>query len=100
MIGQWVTSEEESAKLPLVWQILVHLLAERGETSDMAVNLSSAVAIKDCVDVSQVIWTETQDLQLTTLQLWELDVEYFLPYLEQTVNELYVPRFLVRSDAE
>ncbi|GFZ42911.1 hypothetical protein JCM24511_00629 [Saitozyma sp. JCM 24511] len=70
LIGQWVTSEEECAKLPLVWQILVHLLAERGEASDRAVNLSAAVAIKDCVD------------------LWELDIGYFEPYLQQTVQEL------------
>jgi hypothetical protein len=52
LIGQWVTSEEECAKLTLVWQILVHLLTERGEASDRAVHLSAAVGIKDCVDVS------------------------------------------------
>lgn len=52
LIGQWVYSDEECAKLPLVWQILLHLLSERGESSDMAVNLTAAVAIKECVDVS------------------------------------------------
>lgn len=52
LIGQWVSAEEEAAKLPVVWQILVHLVAERGASSDMAVNLSAALAIKDCVDVS------------------------------------------------
>ena len=52
LIGQWVSSDEDCAKLPFVWQILVHLLAERGEATDLAVNLSAAVAIKDCVDVS------------------------------------------------
>jgi hypothetical protein len=63
LIGQWVTSEEECAKLPLVWQILVHLLAERGEASDRAVNLSAAVAIKDCVDVSGRFLMQTSGLQ-------------------------------------
>jgi len=52
LIGEWVGSDEECAKLPLVWQILVHLLGERGESSDMAVRLTAALAIKECVDVS------------------------------------------------
>lgn len=49
-------SDEECAKLPLVWQILLHLLSERGESSDMAVNLTAAVSIKECVDVSETMW--------------------------------------------
>lgn len=52
LIGQWITSDEECAKLPVVWQVLVHLLQERGEASDLAVSLTTAVSIKDCVDVS------------------------------------------------
>lgn len=52
LIGEWVGSDEECAKLPLVWQILVHLLGERGESSDMAVRLTAALALKECVDVS------------------------------------------------
>lgn len=51
LIGEWVSSDEECAKLPLVWQILIHLLAERGESSDMAVRLTAAIAFKNCVDV-------------------------------------------------
>lgn len=70
LIGQWVGSDEESAKLDLVWQILLHLLAERGESSDLAVNLTAVTSIKECVD------------------LWELDISYFLPYLQKTVEEL------------
>lgn len=53
VIGQWVGSEEECAKLEIVWQILIHLLAERGESSDMAVNLTAAISVKECVDVSR-----------------------------------------------
>lgn len=52
LIGQWVGSDEECAKIGLVWQILIHLLAERGEASDAAVNLTAAIAVKECVDVS------------------------------------------------
>jgi hypothetical protein len=54
LIGEWVSSDEECAKLPLVWQILVHLLAERGESSDMAVRLTAAIAFKNCVDVRPI----------------------------------------------
>jgi hypothetical protein len=53
LIGEWVSSDEECAKLPMVWQILVHLLGERGESSDMAVRLTAAIAFKNCVDVSK-----------------------------------------------
>ncbi|WVQ77454.1 hypothetical protein IAR50_007140 [Cryptococcus sp. DSM 104548] len=70
LIGEWVTAEEDSAKLPVVWQMLMYLLSERSSSSDKAVNLTSAIAVKECVD------------------LWELPIDYFLPYLEQTVHEL------------
>ncbi len=52
LIGQWVGSDEECAKIPLVWEILLHLLSERGEATDMAVNLTAAISVKECVDVS------------------------------------------------
>ncbi|XAO26843.1 hypothetical protein I312_105684 [Cryptococcus bacillisporus CA1280] len=70
LIGEWMSGDEESAKFHIVWQLLLHLLSERGDASDRAVNLSAAVAIKECVD------------------LWELPIDYFLPFLEQTVQEL------------
>lgn len=65
-----------------MWQILVHIIAERGESSDMAVRLTAAVAIKECVDVSDTF----ESVMLR--QLWELDIGYFTPYLEQTASEL------------
>ncbi|KAK4688100.1 importin-11, partial [Tremellales sp. Uapishka_1] len=70
LIGQWVSADEECAKLSMVWQILLHLLAERGEASDRAVNLTAALGIKECCD------------------LWEMDIDYFLPYLQQMMQEL------------
>ncbi|WVQ83491.1 hypothetical protein IAT38_005632 [Cryptococcus sp. DSM 104549] len=70
LVGEWVSADEECAKLGMVWQVLLHLLGERGESSDAAVRLSAAIAVKECVD------------------LWELPIDYFIPYLEQTVQEL------------
>ncbi|WRT65380.1 uncharacterized protein IL334_002323 [Kwoniella shivajii] len=52
-IGQGQTlADEEAAKLPIVWQMLLHLLSERGEASDKAVQLSAAIAIKESVDLT------------------------------------------------
>jgi hypothetical protein len=67
LIGEWASIEAEPTANPdgsgntgayatvvkqdLVWQILVHLLNERGETTDKAVQLSAALAIKKSVDV-------------------------------------------------
>lgn len=50
-IGQWVSADEDSALLPIVWNGLTHLLSDRGEGSDIAVRLSAAQAIKQSVDV-------------------------------------------------
>nr|XP_031857373.1 uncharacterized protein CI109_007237 [Kwoniella shandongensis]KAA5524445.1 hypothetical protein CI109_007237 [Kwoniella shandongensis] len=70
LIKEWVSGDEECAKLPIVWQLLLHLLSERGESSDRAVHLTAAVAIKECVDQ------------------WEMPIDYFIPFLQQTVQEL------------
>ncbi|WVW79847.1 hypothetical protein I302_101817 [Kwoniella bestiolae CBS 10118] len=69
LIGEWVSADEETAKLPIVWQMLLHLLSERSESTDKAVQLSACIAIRECVD------------------LWELPIDYFIPYLQQTVEE-------------
>ena len=52
MIGQWVTSDEDSARSQGVWQMLLHLLTLRGPETDLAVTISAAMALKECVDVS------------------------------------------------
>lgn len=69
-IGQWVSSDEESAKLEGVWEILLRLLGGRDDGSDIAVNISAALAIKECVD------------------LWELPIEYFEKYIGQIVEQM------------
>ena len=86
-IGQWVVDDEESVKLPVVWQILLQLLSERSDSSDMAVRLSAANAIKAAVDVSRL---ESRGTECTDERVWDMDIAYFLPYLEQTASELYV----------
>jgi hypothetical protein len=50
-IGQWVSADEDSALLPIIWNALTHLLSDRSEGSDVAVRLSAATAIKQSVDV-------------------------------------------------
>jgi hypothetical protein len=47
-----VTSDEDSARIQAVWQMLLHLLTVRGESTDIAVTISAAMALKECVDVS------------------------------------------------
>lgn len=58
LIGVWVAADEEIVKDALVWQILMHLLTERGDATDMAVQLCAANAVKEGVDVSSFEKTE------------------------------------------
>ena len=37
---------------PVIWEILVHLLQDRGPGSDTVVRLTAASALRECVDVS------------------------------------------------
>ncbi|WWC59902.1 uncharacterized protein I303_102464 [Kwoniella dejecticola CBS 10117] len=45
-------ADEEAAKLPIVWQMLIHLLSERSDATDKAVQLSASIAIKESVDLT------------------------------------------------
>ncbi|WWC68913.1 uncharacterized protein I206_102849 [Kwoniella pini CBS 10737] len=45
-------ADEEAAKLPIVWQMLLHLLSERTDATDKAVQLSASLAIKESVDLT------------------------------------------------
>ncbi|KAF7301791.1 Importin N-terminal domain-containing protein [Mycena indigotica] len=55
---------------PLLWQILVHLIRDRGPGSDAVVRLSAAIALRECID---------------TL---EFNIEVFAPFLPDVVSEL------------
>jgi hypothetical protein len=39
------------ANSPIIWEVLVHLLSDRGPGTDAVVRLTAAVALKECVDV-------------------------------------------------
>jgi hypothetical protein len=68
LIGQWVSSDEDAARLQVVWQMLLHLLTVRqDESSDMAVTISAAMALKECIDVSSKANRRGLRLKLTRL---------------------------------
>jgi hypothetical protein len=52
LIGKWVLEECTPPTNPLIWEILAHLLRDRGPSTDTVVRLTAATALKDCIDVS------------------------------------------------
>ncbi|CAL1700530.1 unnamed protein product [Somion occarium] len=78
LIGKWISSECSSPNNPMVWEVLVHLLRDRGPGTDAVVRLTAAVAIRECID---------------TLQF---DLNVFLPYLQPVVTELL--RIMAEAD--
>ncbi|KAF5390622.1 hypothetical protein D9757_002665 [Collybiopsis confluens] len=69
LLGKWMAESCCSPNTATIWQILLHLLSQRGPGSTV-VRLTAAVALREGVD---------------TL---EFDSEAFLPFLPQTVAEL------------
>ena len=51
LIGKWVGDKCASPNDVRIWQILVHLLQDKG-TGTEVVRLTAAAAVRDCVDVS------------------------------------------------
>lgn len=51
LIGQWVSSGCFAANVPGIWDVLVHLLRDRGPGTDAVVRLTAASAMGECVDV-------------------------------------------------
>lgn len=70
LIGKWVADSCTSPNNPRIWDVLVHLLKDRGPGTDYVVRLTAAVALKDCLD---------------TL---EFEASFFEPYLPIAVAEL------------
>lgn len=87
-IGQWVSADEDSALLPIIWNALTHLLSDRGEGSDIAVRLAAATAIKQSVDVRNNVLSASVTKLTRRQQLWELDIAYFEPYLSQIMSNM------------
>ena len=51
VIGKWVAEACISPNDPNIWEILVHLLKDRGAGTDAVVQLTAAMALKECIDV-------------------------------------------------
>ncbi|KAF9464415.1 armadillo-type protein [Collybia nuda] len=70
LIGKWVSESCISPNNPRIWEILTHLLKNRGPGTDSVVRLTAAVALKECLDIL------------------EFQPDIFAPFLPTTVSEL------------
>ncbi|KZT19271.1 ARM repeat-containing protein [Neolentinus lepideus HHB14362 ss-1] len=70
VIGKWVSDSCASPKNQMIWQVLVHLIQDRGPGSDAVVRLTAVTAMRECVDVI------------------DFDPEVFAPFLPATIKEL------------
>lgn len=70
LIGKWVSEDCASLNDPRIWEVLVHLLKDRGPGTDSVVRLTAAMALKECLDSV------------------DLNPEYFVPFLPTAVSEL------------
>jgi len=51
LIGKWISDMCAPANDPNVWELLVHLLRDRGPGTDSVVRLTAAAALRECIDV-------------------------------------------------
>ncbi|KAJ7180251.1 armadillo-type protein [Mycena crocata] len=70
LLGKWVSDSCTSPTNTLLWEVLLHLLTDRGTGSDSVVRLTAAIALRECID---------------TL---EFDINVFAPFLARAVAEL------------
>ena len=54
LIGKWVNNMCARADSPAIWEVLVHLLRDRGPGTDAVVRFTAATVVKICVDVSGI----------------------------------------------
>jgi hypothetical protein len=54
-MGQWIGNDCSPANNPRVWDVLIHLLQDRGPGTDAVVRLTAAVALRECVDVRHIL---------------------------------------------
>jgi hypothetical protein len=50
-IGKWISGECSPANNPRIWEIFVHLLQDQKSSTEMAVRLTAASALRVCIDV-------------------------------------------------
>lgn len=88
LIGKWVSEDCASPANPLIWDVLVHLLKDRGPSTDTVVRLTAATALKDCMDVR--IWSTCAKAptDIPFNQTVHFAVDHFLPHLPTTISEL------------
>ncbi|KAF9226602.1 ARM repeat-containing protein [Gyrodon lividus] len=70
LIGKWIGDMCSPATDPTIWEILVHLLRDRGPGSDAVVRLTAANALRECVDTVS------------------FNITIFAPFLPVAVTEL------------
>ncbi|KIL00584.1 hypothetical protein PAXRUDRAFT_821482 [Paxillus rubicundulus Ve08.2h10] len=70
LIGKWIGDMCSPATDPTIWEILVHLLQDRGPGSDGVVRLTAANALHECVDTVN------------------FDIAVFAPFLPVVITEL------------
>jgi hypothetical protein len=62
LIGKWVSEDCASPNDPNIWEVLVHLLKDRGPGTDSVVRLTAAMAIRECLDVSNTLHIHRRQL--------------------------------------
>ncbi|KIJ20291.1 hypothetical protein PAXINDRAFT_166384 [Paxillus involutus ATCC 200175] len=70
LIGKWIGDMCSPATDPTIWEILVHLLQDRGPGSDGVVRLTAANALRECIDTVH------------------FDITVFAPFLPVVITEL------------
>jgi hypothetical protein len=89
LIGKWVSEDCASPNSPRIWEVLIHLLKDRGPGTDSVVRLTAATALRECLDVCIPLRTcpgRPTDLKL--LQRINFERECFAPFLPIAVTEM------------
>ncbi|GLB33947.1 putative ARM repeat-containing protein [Lyophyllum shimeji] len=88
LIGKWVSDSCTSPNNSRIWEILVHLLKDRGPGTDYVVRLTAVVALKECIDVRASIDLSVVLVKARATKTLEFESSYFEPYLPTAVSEL------------
>ncbi|EGN93009.1 hypothetical protein SERLA73DRAFT_116383 [Serpula lacrymans var. lacrymans S7.3] len=103
LIGKWIGDMCSPANDPNIWEVLVHLLRDRGPGSDAVVRLTAAGALRECVDIiplSQMIaqsipplWTSFETDWLFKASLLDTVTKLIESTREQSgsLSPLFVP---------
>ncbi len=51
--------------MPVAWQIIMHLMSDRGPGTDTVVRLTAAMALRECVDVGTLLPSMVQSSAIT-----------------------------------